>query len=594
MKFVTEKKRSHVCGEITEKFVGQKVTLMGWINNRRDHGGLVFVDLRDRDGLVQIVLDPGADATKIAKEFRSEYVIAVQGEVRARPSGMVNKKMKSGAVEVMVDSCEILSAAKTPPFVIDDPKVTENVRLKYRYLDLRSKKLQDCLKSRHKITQLVRNYLSDKDFLEIETPILYKSTPEGARDYLVPSRVNPGQFFALPQSPQTLKQLLMVGGLEKYFQVARCFRDEDLRADRQPEFSQIDIEMSFVDEDDVRKINEDMARKIWKDFKDVELGEFPIIAYDEAMEKWGSDKPDLRNPLVIQDCSNLVKGTGFKVFDNTLESGGRVRGIGIPVEETVSRSQIDRWMKAARNDGAAGLLWIKKEGDEYLSPVNKFLSQELLAQLYKFFLPGGVGTVIMVSDSKDVTSRALGNMRISIGAMYKLIDLSSDQFCWVVDFPLLDYDKDNKRWVACHHPFTQPKDDHIEMLASGDPEQIAKVQAKAYDLVCNGHEIAGGSVRIHSSDIQQTMFKALGLSEEEAEAKFGFFIEALKYGTPPHGGIAWGLDRLVMILCGTDAIRDVIAFPKTAKAQCLMSATPSEVDVHQMIELGIQKRPQPS
>lgn len=590
MKFVTEKKRSHLCGEITEKNVGEKVTVMGWVNNRRDHGGLVFVDLRDRQGLLQVVLDPAMAGTQGAKDLRNEFVIGVYGEVRARPAGMVNEKMASGAVELVAESCEILSAAETPPFVIDDPKVTENVRLKYRYLDLRSQKLQRTLKVRHEISQKVREFLSERGFLEIETPILYKSTPEGARDYLVPSRVNPGQFFALPQSPQTLKQLLMVGGMERYFQIARCFRDEDLRADRQPEFSQIDLEMSFVDEDDVRAVNEDMARSLWRDVKGVELEDFPVIPYSEAMEKWGSDKPDLRNPLVIQDCSSMVQGTGFKVFDNTLESGGRVRGIGLPVSETVSRSQIDRWMKAARSDGAAGLIWIKKEKGEYLSPVNKFLSQELLEKLYNFFLPKGEGTVLMVSDTEAVTSRALGNLRNAMGAMYDLIDKSKDRFCWVVDFPLLEYDNEGKRWVACHHPFTQPKDDHISLLASGEPESMGKVQAKAYDLVCNGHEVAGGSIRIHSSQIQETIFKALGLSPEEAQEKFGFFIEALKYGTPPHGGIAWGLDRLVMILCGTDAIRDVIAFPKTAKAQCLMSSTPSSVDLHQLIDLGIQKR----
>ncbi|MCJ8277428.1 MAG: aspartate--tRNA ligase [Bdellovibrionales bacterium] len=588
MAFVSEKKRSHTCGSLGVELDGQTVVLMGWVNNRRDHGGLVFVDLRDRDGLVQIVLDPGKEATAVSKKFRNEFVIAIEGVVRKRPEGMINDKMKTGAVEVEVTSTEILSEAETPPFVIDDPKVSEAVRLKYRYLALRSTRLQECLRLRHEITKVVRDFLSEEGFWEVETPILYKSTPEGARDYLVPSRVNQGQFYALPQSPQTLKQLLMVGGTDRYFQIARCFRDEDLRADRQPEFSQIDLEMSFVDEDDVRAMNEKMLRTIWKKIKNVEVGEILQIDYQVAMDKYGSDKPDLRNPMEIIECSDLVKGFGFKVFDSCIESGGVVRALGLQTQDTVSRSQIDKWIKLIKPEGAGGIVWIKKEGDEYQSPVNKFLSQDLLKSIYERVCPEGFGTVLMVSDTKTVVSRALGLLRNTIGEQFDLIDKSKDVFCWVVNFPLLDYDDKEKRWVACHHPFTMTKDDHVNLLKTGENSELGQIQAKAYDLVCNGNELAGGSIRIHDQEVQSAMFRALGLSEEQAKYKFGYFVEALSYGTPPHGGIAWGLDRLSMILAGTDAIRDVIAFPKTAKAQDLMADSPSDVDRHQLLELGIK------
>lgn len=587
MAFVSEIKRTHYCGDVGLEQKDQTVVLMGWVNNRRDHGGLVFVDLRDREGLVQIVLDPAQESTAVAKKLRNEFVVAVQGVVKARPEGMINEKMKTGAVEVEVQDCEILSEAETPPFVIGDPNVSEAVRLKYRYLSLRTPELQRCLKLRHEVTKVVRDALHDEGFWEVETPILYKSTPEGARDYLVPSRVNQGEFYALPQSPQTLKQLLMVGGMDRYYQIARCFRDEDLRADRQPEFSQIDLEMTFVDEEDVRAVNEKLLKTIWKKIKGVDVGEIQTIDYTKAMNEYGSDKPDLRNPMKIIECSDLVKGCGFKVFDSTIDNGGVVRALGLPVQETVSRSQIDKWMKLIKGDGAGGIVWIKKENGEYLSPVNKFLSQELLGSIYERVCPGGFGTVLMVSDTTTVVSRALGNLRNILGKQFSLIDQSQDVFCWVVNFPLLDYDDKEKRWVACHHPFTMPKDEHLELMRSGSASDLAQVQAKAYDLVCNGHELAGGSIRIHKQDIQSAMFKALGLTEEQAKQKFGYFVEALTYGTPPHGGIAWGLDRLVMILAGTDAIRDVIAYPKTAKAQCLMSETPSQVDSHQLLELGI-------
>ncbi len=588
MAFVSELKRTHYCGDLGIEQKDQTVVLMGWVNSRRDHGGLVFVDLRDREGLVQIVLDPGKEATAMAKKFRNEFVIAIEGVVKARPEGMINEKMKTGAVEIEVGRCEILSEAATPPFVVGDPNISEAVRLRYRYLSLRTPDLQRCLRMRHEVTKVVRDALTEEGFWEVETPILYKSTPEGARDYLVPSRVNQSQFYALPQSPQTLKQLLMVGGMDRYFQIARCFRDEDLRADRQPEFSQIDIEMSFVDEKDVRAVNEKLLRTIWKKIKDVEIGEIPSIDYETAMNEYGSDKPDLRNPMKIVECSDIVKGCGFKVFDSTIENGGVVRALGLPVKEVISRSQIDKWIKLIKPEGAGGIVWIKKEGEEYQSPVNKFLSQETLKALYERVCPQGFGTVLIVSDTKAIVSRALGLLRNELGNKFELIDKSKDHFCWVVNFPLLDYDDKENRWVACHHPFTMPKEEHVEMLKSGSSSDLINVQAKAYDLVCNGNELAGGSIRIHNQDIQSAMFRALGLSDEQAKEKFGYFVEALTYGTPPHGGIAWGLDRLVMILAGTEAIRDVIAYPKTAKAQCLMSETPSKVDSHQLLELGIQ------
>lgn len=588
MSFIKSKKRSHYCGVLSEKQDGETVVLMGWVDTRRDHGGLVFVDLRDREGLVQVVLDPQQASMVTSKEFRNEFVIAVEGQVNLRPDGMKNTKLATGAIEVVATECEILSAADTPPLHLNDESVTEAVRLKYRYLDLRSNNLQRALRLRHNVVKTVRDYLSDLDFLEIETPILYKSTPEGARDYLVPSRVNPGQFFALPQSPQTLKQLLMIGGYDRYFQIARCFRDEDLRADRQPEFSQIDMEMSFVDSDDIKSLNEGLLRAIWKKFRNKDIPEIPQITYQEVMDKYGSDKPDLRNPIEIIDCGDLVDKVEFKVFSDTLKRGGIVRGFGIPVDKEISRSQIDKWMKLAKENHAKGLVWVKKNGDEYLSPVNKFLEQETLKSIYDRLCPDGKGVALLVADDYSNACSALGALRTKIGQQYELIDTTVDKFCWVVDFPLLDYDAQGGRFVACHHPFTMPRDEDIDLMNKGDKESLKQVLAKAYDLVCNGAEIAGGSIRIHNTDTQSLMFKALGLSEDEAKEKFGFFLEALRYGTPPHGGIAWGVDRLVMILAGTDAIRDVIAFPKTAKALDLMAEAPGQVDQHQLLELGIR------
>lgn len=596
MKFVSELKRSHYCGLLRSQHDGQTVNLMGWVDSRRDHGGLVFIDLRDRDGVVQVVLDPGQAEMAAAKEIRGEYVVGVRGTVKTRPSGMTNKKLSTGDVEVVATQLEILSEAKTPPFQINDENVQENLRLKYRYLDLRSQRLNQNLRLRHEVIRTVRNFLSDDGFVEVETPILYKSTPEGARDYLVPSRVNQGTFYALPQSPQTLKQLLMIGGMDRYFQIARCFRDEDLRADRQPEFSQIDQEMSFVDQDDIMAVNERLAQVIWKKFRGVDIGPIPRMTFHEAMNRFGNDKPDLRFGLELLDLAEVCKGTGFKVFDDVLARGGAIKGLGLSTAQAkgaeFSRAQVDKLVELVKKNGAKGLVWIRIDSENKLtSAVGKVISEDKVREIFMKLVPEGRGTAFIVADDWEVACGALASLRLHFGREMKLIDESVDKFLWVVDFPSFEYDPEAKRWAARHHPFTSPQNQFIEDLKSGNEKVYGDMLAKAYDLVCNGYEIGGGSVRIHRSDVQEAMFRALGLSMNEARDKFGFFMEALQYGTPPHAGIAWGVDRLVMILAKTDAIRDVMAFPKTAKATDLMAEAPNAVTRDQLIELGIRLAP---
>lgn len=591
-KFVSQLKRSARCGELREGHVGQEVVLMGWVQSRRDHGSLVFIDLRDRAGVVQVVLDPKNAQTAAAKDLRGEYVVALTGIVRARPDGMKNTKISTGGIEVEATRCEILNDATTPPFQIDDENVGEMLRLKYRYLDLRSPRLQGYLILRHQVAQMVRRFLSDEGFLEVETPILYKSTPEGARDYLVPSRVNLGMFYALPQSPQTLKQLLMISGFDRYFQIARCFRDEDLRADRQPEFSQIDMEMSFIDEEDIIGLNEKLMRALWKQFRGVDVGPVPRITYQDAMDRYGNDKPDVRFGLEIKDLKSLVAGSGFKVFDDVIARQGIVRGIPVPKGGTFSRGQLDKLTEIAKRAGAKGLVWIKSEADgTYTSPISKFFAPEKLKALLEATGAGAGDAALIVADDYEVACASLSTLRNHLGKELNLIDTTKDRFLWVVDFPLLEYSPDEKRWVARHHPFTSPKDEHAEIMIRGEEAKYGQLLAKAYDLVCNGYEIAGGSIRIYRNEVQQAMFKTLGMTPEETKKKFGFFLEALSYGTPPHGGIAWGMDRLIMILCGTEAIREVIAFPKTAKATDLMADTPSEVTREQLAEVGIKLSP---
>lgn len=585
-------KRDQYCGNVNAEYAGKEIWLTGWCDTRRDHGGLVFIDLRDREGLVQIVFDPAT--IPAAKDIRSEFVLAVRGKVNLRPDGMINKKIPTGEIEVEALELVVLSEAQTPPFVIGDlDKAGDAIRQKYRYLELRNHKKMSLLKLRHETMQIARNHLSDQGFYEVETPILYKSTPEGARDFLVPSRVTQGEFYALPQSPQTLKQLLMIAGADKYFQIARCFRDEDLRADRQPEFTQIDIEMSFIDEKIMRDLTESLAEKLWQKFKGQSIGEVPVLSYHEAMDRFGSDKPDLRIEMEIQDLTETVRGCEFKAFSSNIDQGGVVKALALK-GELPSRSQTDKWTKLAQSRGAKGLAWIKSEGGkEYQSPILKFLGQEMAESMFEkaFGSADAKGILFLVSDNWATACEALGYLRLDLAKAFKLIDESVDRFLWVNEFPLFEYKAEDQRWYSIHHPFTEPLEEHKELLLKGGDEMIKELgnmKSKAYDFVCNGSETAGGSLRIYNPQLQKGIFSALGLTEEEVRAKFGFFIDALQYGTPPHGGIAWGLDRLVMHLAGVDTIRDVIAFPKTAKASCPMSHAPSEVAIDQLIELGLK------
>lgn len=575
-----------MCGVLSKKDIGDEVVLSGWVQRRRDLGGLIFVDLRDITGIMQIVFDNDISqvAFKNAEQLGSEYVITIRGKVYERES--INPNMPTGEIEVFAEEMEILSQSETPPIYIrDDDDVSENLRLKYRYLDLRKSAMQGNLMLRHKTAQVVRNFLSDEGFLEVETPMLTKTTPEGARDYLVPSRINPGKFYALPQSPQLFKQLLMVSGMEKYFQIVKCFRDEDLRADRQPEFTQIDLEMSFVDIDDVIEVNERLLQKIFKEILDIDI-HLPIerITYKDAMERFGSDKPDVRFGFELVDLSEIVKGCGFKIFASAVEKGGAVKAINVKGHgDKFSRKDITKLEDYIKDYGAKGLAWIKTTGDGITSPIAKFFTDEEMESILEGTDASEGDLILFVADKMQIVHDSLGHLRVEIAKRLDMLNKDEFKLIWVMEFPLFEYDEEEGRYAAKHHPFTSPMDEDIEIMESS-PE---RVRAKAYDIVLNGHEIGGGSIRIHTSELQQKMFKALGFTEEEAREKFGFLLDAFRYGTPPHGGIAYGLDRLVMILAKEDNIRQVIAFPKTQNATCPLTDAPTFADEKQLNELNI-------
>ena len=582
-------KRTALCAEFTKDDVGREVTLMGWADTRRDLGGLVFVDLRDRSGIMQVVFDESVfegDFDKVGS-IRSEFVLAVKGKIMERSEDTVNPKIPTGLIEVKVREMKILSKAETPPFEIEDgSKVREELRLKYRFLDLRRPDMQKNLILRNKIANSARTYLTDNGFLDIETPMLQKSTPEGARDYLVPSRIHPGAFYALPQSPQLFKQILMVSGYDRYFQITKCFRDEDLRADRQPEFTQIDTEMSFVDADDVMTMHEGLIQKVFKDVMDIDI-RLPLrrIPYQEAMDRFGSDKPDTRFGMELRDVSDIVAGSEFKVFSSVVKNGGSVRAINAKgCANILARREIDALVDFVKIYGAKGMAWISIREDGLNSPITKFMTQEEIDAIMQR-TDGEVGDILFfVGDKNSVVYDSLGALRLKLAEKLELIKENTWDLLWVTEFPLFEYSEEEKRYVAKHHPFTSPMDEDIDKVVS-DP---ANARAKAYDIVLNGNEIGGGSIRIHSSELQEKMFEALGFSKEDAWNRFGFLLEALKYGTPPHGGLAYGLDRLAMLMAGVDSIRDVIAFPKVQNASDLMSKAPTEVDKKQLRELHIK------
>lgn len=580
--------RTHHCGELRAQNEGQEVVVCGWVSHRRDHGGLIFIDLRDRSGLVQLVFAEdkiGADQFPKAESLRSEFVVAVRGKVCLRDKETINPNMETGEIEIYAEELRILNKAMTPPFYIQDGvDVDENVRLKYRYLDLRRPEMQKNIMLRHRVAKLMRDYMDKHGFLEIETPMLTKSTPEGARDYLVPSRVNPGKFYALPQSPQIFKQLLMVAGYEKYFQIVRCFRDEDLRADRQPEFTQLDIEMSFVDQEYILTLMEGLMQTIFETIGEKVQAPFLRMTWDEAMERYGSDKPDIRFGMELMDISEYVKGSDFKVFKSVLDNGGQVKVIKVDGYANIPRRELDGLVEYAQRYGAKGLAWIQYTEKEIKSPFKKFYSEETFQQIKEATNAKTGDLLLVVADKPLVVAQALGELRLEMGRRRGLINENEYKFLWVVDFPMFEYDEENKRWKAMHHPFTAPRDEDVQYLTT----DLGRVKAKAYDMVLNGVEVGGGSLRIYNSDTQEKVFEAIGLTPEEAHEKFGFMLDAFKYGTPPHGGLAFGLDRLIMLMAKRSSIRDVIPFPKTQSASCLMTQAPSEVDAKQLRELSIR------
>jgi aspartyl-tRNA synthetase len=591
--------RTNYCGLITEQYADQSVTVKGWAHRRRDHGGVIFIDLRDREGLLQVVCNPDtAEVFATAEKVRNEFCLEITGNVRLRPDGAKNPDLKSGQVELVATSLTVLNASVTPPFQIDDDNLSENTRLQHRVIDLRRPAMQRNMMLRYKVAMLVRNYLDKLGFVDIETPMLTKSTPEGARDYLVPSRVHDGQFFALPQSPQLFKQLLMVAGFDRYYQITKCFRDEDLRADRQPEFTQIDCETSFLSEQEIRDIFEDMARHVFKEALGVELpNPFPVMDFAHAMHNYGSDKPDMRVQLIFTELTDVMKDVDFKVFSGPANMvGGRVAAIRVPAGATISRKEIDEFTQFVGIYGAKGLAWIKvndlaaPNNEGLQSPIVKNLNQAAIDAILARTGAQNGDLILFGADKAKVVNDALGALRVKIGQSEfgKANGLLKGEWAplWVVDFPMFEYDDDSKRWNAMHHPFTAPKDGHEDYLDT-DP---GKAIAKAYDMVLNGWELGGGSVRIHRADVQSKVFRALNIQAEEAQEKFGFLLDALQYGAPPHGGLAFGLDRIVTMMTGAESIRDVIAFPKTQRAQCLLTQAPSPVDEKQLRELHIRLR----